>query len=459
MMLSRLVGWAVAGNIVNVIAAMLAVSIVLVLPLMSGCAGPGDDGIGGTGISARDSEHAATDPDGIGGTGIVGEIAALGMADGATVTQLDVAGLTVQIDNDTTVQRAGQYLQSDAFARGQIVAVLAQHQGGRLIARDIRLVNALVGRVTRNDEGNFAVLGQQLAIDSDTTKFAPPFESRRSISVGDRVRVSGLWRRGGDLLVTRVAPATKHEPDSLFAPVSAVRGQRLLIGSLQINSRQRLDAQVGDYIEVSGSAADLVLQASSIRMAAASLFANRLTRVIVDGFATGAGQRIGAISTELPDSTRLRARIAGAAREGQRVIARLEIRSGAAQIRGLRPLAPRRALRDPLPIPRMMPKQPPSTDLPEPARKRAPAQSSVLPVDEAPAQNARPIERRSALTGGSIAPQPIPRVVPVVPFPRDLKRLSELQGPLESPQAGDVRPGDGLPRRATGLPQTRGVAQ
>lgn len=480
MRLARLAELAVAGISFNVGAARLAAVFVLTLPLMHGCAGPDDDGIGGTGIFAQDSGYssgqdavdhswrlASTDPDGIGGTGIIGEIAALGMADGAMVNQLHVAGLTLHIDNDTTVRHALQRLQSGALAHGQIVAVLAHQRGSQFIARDIRVLNALVGEVTRNDEGHFAVLGQQLAIASHATKFAPPFASWRSIRVGDRLRVSGLWHPSGNLLVTRVAPASAREPDALFAPLSAVRDQRLVVGALQIRSRRRLDARVGDYIEASGSATGLVLQASRVRMAAAELFPGGLAQVIVDGFAGDEGRRVGAIRTALPDSTRLRARIAGAEREGQRVIAGLEIRNGAAQIRRLRPLVRRRALRDPLPIPRMMPKQPPSQALPKRAPEQSPgqspgqspAQSSALPGDEAPAQNARPIQRRSAVPDGSFVPQPLPRVVPAPPVVDGLKRPIVLQSPLKSLQGVDAPPGDISPRPATARPLTRGATQ
>ena len=58
-------------------------------------------------------------------------------------------------------------------------------------------------------------------------RFADDIERLRELSVGQRIRVSGLWRASGQLEVTRIERAGVSEPDAVLAPTSAVAANRV----------------------------------------------------------------------------------------------------------------------------------------------------------------------------------------------------------------------------------------
>ncbi|MFT5447313.1 MAG: hypothetical protein ACI9DC_002488 [Gammaproteobacteria bacterium] len=365
--------------------------------LLQACAGPGDDGIGGTGITAQSDGiggdgiggtgiSAALDPDGIGGTGIVGEITAIG--------SIHVAGQKVAVPQDASIQRDGHSLPAGMLAPGQVVAVLAQRLGGQLVARQILIRDALVGELTYVNGHRIDILGQQLHIADDALHLAPSLQSLSALKVGQRVRVSGLWRPGGALLVTRMEAAAPGDSDALFAPISAVDGQGLKVGGLRIRGARLPSVRPGDYVLVSGSARGSTLRARTIQVSSPIPFPEQVARVIVDGFPAHFSQReihIGEVRATLPTTLSttpaLRMSMDSIARQGERVIVGAVVRSGAAQIRVLRPATESRPVRDVLPTPRASADKPVVPELPTlPERPVLPSRPPTL-------ERPQPIER------------------------------------------------------------------
>lgn len=154
-------------------------------------------GIGGTGIGADG---------GIGGTGIEaqGDVGLIGIISG--FGSICVNGIEVRYDAGTPVMSAGAPSSPAALALGQLVAVRATADGAQVRARDIQILDAVVGRVSAFDAARrqLQVAGQDVRLSASTVLAvnAPPAEL-----VGRNVVVSGLWRADATLAATRLAAA------------------------------------------------------------------------------------------------------------------------------------------------------------------------------------------------------------------------------------------------------------
>lgn len=166
------------------------------------CEEPG--GIGGTGVRADG---------GIGGTGIQagtgiqsdGELGIIGVISG--FGSICVNGVEVHYDAGTPVSADGAAASAQSLALGQVVAVRAVANGGQVQARDIHIVDAVVGRAAASGAGGgeLQVAGQRVRLDASTVLAG----GAPGDLAGENVRVSGLWRADGSLAATRVerAPA------------------------------------------------------------------------------------------------------------------------------------------------------------------------------------------------------------------------------------------------------------
>ena len=368
--------------------AVIALLGLLLLGIAVGCAGPDDDGIGGTGVRASGDGiggtgvSAALDPEGIGGTGIVGEITALG--------SIVVAGISVDVPVSTQIERAGQVLEPSQLAVGHVVAVHAESGAQGLQARKIRMLDALVGPIAaiELDTNTVTLLGQRLTIDPARVR-SPSGSGVGALSIGQRVRVSGLWQADGALRVTRIEPADAAEPDAVFAPISAVTGERLSVGALDIAAPSTPAVSVGDWIEARGEGDAAQLKATRIR--SADVFDERMARVFVDGYVSVTADRklrIGPVKTGVDASSDLHGRVLRAVRDRTRVTAGALVRDGTLKLRALqfepRRVTPRRAVptlprrndlrRDVRPITPRPSASPPSAPTPAP-----PVKPSVTP--------------------------------------------------------------------------------
>jgi hypothetical protein len=147
-----------------------------------------DGGIGGTGIRAEDD------------VGIIGVITGFG--------SICVNGIEVAYDSSTPVSADGAPASPAALALGQLVAVRATGSGVQARARDIQILDAVVGRAAAVDpaSGALQVAGQRVQLAASTV-IAPGVVG--TDLVGQNLRISGLWRADGSLAATRIerAPA------------------------------------------------------------------------------------------------------------------------------------------------------------------------------------------------------------------------------------------------------------
>ena len=206
-------------------------------------------GMGGTGIGADG---------GIGGTGIEaqGDVGLIGIISG--FGSICVNGIEVRYDATTPVMSAGASSSPAALALGQLVAVRATADGARIRARDIRILDAIVGRVSAFDPARrqLQVAGQDVRLTASTVLAvnAPPAEL-----IGRNVAVSGLWRADATLAATRVAAAPADAPTRVGARewpdlgtrrlivegyVADVRADAFRIGGMVFRARPGVFAQV-----------------------------------------------------------------------------------------------------------------------------------------------------------------------------------------------------------------------
>jgi hypothetical protein len=154
--------------------------------------GGDDDGVGGTG---------AAPSDGVGGTGLFGTITGFG--------SICVNGQHVDYDAATRIEVDGRPASATELAVGQVARADAKrNRNGRLYARSIAVDHALVGPVDAIDpaQNQIEVMGQRVAL-------APQARGDlRILRKGDSVAVSGMRNASGELVATRVSPASRGEP-------------------------------------------------------------------------------------------------------------------------------------------------------------------------------------------------------------------------------------------------------
>jgi hypothetical protein len=141
--------------------------------------------VGGTGMRAE------------GDVGIIGVITGFG--------SICVNGIEVQYEPNTPVSADGKPASPQSLALGQLVAVRAVGNGVQATARDIQILDAVVGRAAAVDpvSGALQIAGQRVQLAASTV-IAPELVGDL---VGQNVRVSGLWRADGALAATRVERA------------------------------------------------------------------------------------------------------------------------------------------------------------------------------------------------------------------------------------------------------------
>ena len=205
---------------------------------MGGTGMRADGGIGGTGIEAQ------------GDLGLIGVITGFG--------SICVNGVEVQYDAATPVMSAGAPASPAALALGQLVAVRATGSGAQIRARDIQILDAVVGRVSAFDTaaGQLQVAGQRVRLSASTVLAV---SAAPAGLVGQNVLVSGLWRADGTLAATRIAAApadasprvgAREWPDLgtrrliVEGYVADVRSDALRIGGVVFHAQPAVAAQL-----------------------------------------------------------------------------------------------------------------------------------------------------------------------------------------------------------------------
>ena len=184
-------------------ALVFLVSLLLAMAARAACE-PG--GMGGTGIRADG---------GIGGTGIRAEqdVGIIGIVTG--FGSICVNGIEVAYDAATPVSADGAPASPAALALGQLVAVRAIGNGVQARAKDIQILDAVVGRAAGVDpaSGALQVAGQRVQLAASTVLASGLVGDL----VGQNLRVSGLWRADGSLAATRIERAPPDAPPRVGA--------------------------------------------------------------------------------------------------------------------------------------------------------------------------------------------------------------------------------------------------
>jgi hypothetical protein len=234
-------------------------------------------GIGGTGGPVADS--------GIGGTGIVGTITGFG--------SILVNGYEVEIAHDTTVTWDGEPAAAGSLRVGHVVAIEAARVDGRLTARTVDLLPAVLGPIARIDagEGMIEVLGQQGRIERETVIAGGSDETMRlgKLTVGDRVEISGVRAEDGVIVASRIDRGSRDgEPRALVSgSATQVRPGEFAVGGLRIETAGTSETGAvveGRGVRVRGSIEGGRFVARRLSVDPEVPFSGRLRRLSIEGF-------------------------------------------------------------------------------------------------------------------------------------------------------------------------------
>jgi len=255
---------------------------------------PEGDGIGGTGMLAEG--------DGLGGTGIIGPISGFG--------SIVVNGIHIDYPADMVIGLNGQTASTKELKIGRVVEVHASSATGRLAARSIEVLDAVIGPVEaiNRQDGSVRVLGQQVYLDSQTVLFSNLDIQGvlKSLKPGDLLRVSGLHLANGSLVATRMEPA---DPGVAWFVTGVVRGldtDGFSIGGLQVKRGAVWPKGLrnGSSARVRGERVDGRFLAQELSLRADVPFDGMVERLVIQGYPRPATHpdalRIGNLQVEMP---------------------------------------------------------------------------------------------------------------------------------------------------------------
>ena len=253
---------------------------------MGGTGAPRDEvvagrpGIGGTGISnggmggtGAPRDGAVAGSPGLGGTGIVGVITGF--------ASICVNGLEVQYDASTPVLADGRGATTRELAVGQVVVVRALGEGAQLSARNIAVIHAVVGPVTRvgASTGQLELLGQ-------TVQAGDPAEVS-ALKAGDWVQVSGHRLLSGEVAASRIEPIAARAQVQVTGQISqldakgfTLHGTRVSLDSLSLPG----GAAIGSEVLVRGNWDGNTLQAREMVLDPTRQSVGRVDNVVFEGF-------------------------------------------------------------------------------------------------------------------------------------------------------------------------------
>ncbi len=241
-------------------------------------------GIGGTGY------QPSGDGRGIGGTGIVGTIRAFG--------SIWVNGVEVHYWDDQAVTIYDLPGTPKDLRVGQVVAVEAKVQAGRLIAGAIEVRHAVVGPIAAIDAraGTIQVLGQRVRLPQGD---APNV----TLHPGDWVSVSGLRDPTGVVVASHLDRPPEGLDPFVRGDVEQVDARGLVIGGRRYPLPPGADPSAihpgGDLI-LYGEPEGATLRATRLRRGWDLPFDGRVRSVLVEGFVGTNGRSVGALT--LPDT-------------------------------------------------------------------------------------------------------------------------------------------------------------
>lgn len=290
----------------------------------SGSGGTGHrdgSGNGGTGIQARQDDGMGT-----GGTGVVGEITGFG--------SVCVNGLEIHYDAGTPVVSNGSPVAADQLAVGQMVAVEAVGKSGNLVARQIHVQHALIGRVQAVEGGKVKVWGQWVSLPG-----------AHGLKQGDRIKVSGYRLNAGSIFATRIDAAKPREADLISGEAETVENGVATINGVRVRLPDGTGSvKSGKEFRAIGKPESGGFKADRIDSSGKQDLLDKVDRMVVqDSIHSGKGGtvRVGGVDFALSADTRIKGgnvkdlqpgqlvRIEARQKNGQTVIERIEIRGEA----------------------------------------------------------------------------------------------------------------------------------
>ena len=225
--------------------------------------------IGGTGISSHEG--------GIGGTGIVGMITGFG--------SIFVNGLEVHYSKDLAITINGKAGQLKDLAVGQVVSLSSSVNESGLITKDIKLLNALEGPITKSlKNGVIEVMGQNVYINQ-MTHFSAKDEPD-NLKVGTLVQVSGYKNSNREVLASRIHVSKNLQEFSAIGHINLKSDGELTLDGIKIEDRNRMliDAKDDRELLVYGSWDGTKLAISQFEVSPGARVAEESTRIVVEGF-------------------------------------------------------------------------------------------------------------------------------------------------------------------------------
>jgi hypothetical protein len=205
---------------------------------------------------------------GIGGTGIVGVVTALG--------SIRVNGLEVALPDAVEIADALGPRPRAALRPGVSVTVEATGPLGALEARRVRIDHPLIGRVERlaRDGREMRVLGVAVRLEPGVN--AP-------VEKGDRVAVSGLWRRGA-VVASRIDRLGADGPSAVAGEIGTARG-RPAVGGVPLVRAGGVEApEPGSFATAVGEAREGLLILRRLEPGRFTGAAGPLARLSVEGY-------------------------------------------------------------------------------------------------------------------------------------------------------------------------------
>jgi len=220
-MSARLTRRALLGSLASVLAA---------LSQAGAAPKPRDRGIGGTGAVPEPTDR------GIGGTGVIGTIRRFG--------SIYVNGLRIAYPADVAVTIDGERADAGSLRLGQVVQVVATHNGAGLTTQNISVSSEVVGPVERRSGDGLIVLGQNVSTRQVEASGWRP---------GDWVAVSGLRQPNGTIVASLIERRGGGSM-RVAGPVRLGAEGEAMIGGLRVGGLE--PSFVGQRVLVSGGMAD-----------------------------------------------------------------------------------------------------------------------------------------------------------------------------------------------------------
>ncbi len=249
--------------------------------VQSGIGGTGiqDGGIGGTGnkeggIGGTGGQMA--NDGGIGGTGIVGVITGF--------ASICVNGVEIHYDPDTPVSVDGQSSTIHGLAAGQMVVVRAHGIGNEVTARNIAVVNAVVGPIDGINPatGEMRILDQTIQVRGS--------DRLANLKTGEWVQVSGHRLSNRAVVASHIEPYQPHAQARIAkinGHITQVDTKGFSVDGTRIELKQQAlpaDITLGVEVSVSGHWDNASLQAQHIQVDPTLNSMGDVEHVVIEGY-------------------------------------------------------------------------------------------------------------------------------------------------------------------------------